>query len=75
MGISTKFTHADLLVMPDDGKWPEYWIVDAEQRAVEVFRLKEQGYWPAQTLHGQEALTSPLLPGFSLGPRDIFSSQ
>ncbi|HEV2491705.1 MAG TPA: Uma2 family endonuclease [Terriglobia bacterium] len=54
---------------------PEYWIVDAEERVVEVYRLTEQGYRPAQTLRGREALTSPLLPGFALSPQDIFPSQ
>ena len=54
---------------------PEYWIVDLEQRTIEVYRRTEQGFGRALTLHEQETLTSPLLPGFALSPRDIFPPQ
>ena len=48
----------------------EYWIVDTEQRAVEVFRLDGQTTRLAATLSVADALTSPLLPGFAL-PVDL----
>jgi Uma2 family endonuclease len=54
---------------------PEYWIVDLEQRAIEVYRRTEQGLGAAQTLHDHETLTSPLLPGFALSLRDVFPSE
>lgn len=54
---------------------PEYWIVDPEERVIEVYRLTEQGYRPAQTLAGQETLASPLLPGFALKVVDIFQTR
>jgi Uma2 family endonuclease len=54
---------------------PEYWIVDLEQRAIEVYRRTEQGFGLVQTLHEQDTLESLLLPGFALSPRDIFPSE
>jgi Uma2 family endonuclease len=54
---------------------PEYWIVDPEQRAIEVYRATSEGYQPAQVFQGPDALTSLLLPGFSLSLREVFSSQ
>lgn len=54
---------------------PEYWIVDLEQRMIEVYRRTGQGFGPAQTVQGQETLTSPLLPGFALNLLDIFPSE
>ncbi len=53
---------------------PEYWIVDPEQRAVEVYRLAQQASGPSQVLHEQETLTSPLLPGFVLEVGTIFQT-
>lgn len=43
----------------------EYWIVDWQRRAVEVFRRVEDDLRPVATLSGEDALTTPLLPGFS----------
>jgi Uma2 family endonuclease len=43
----------------------EYWIVDPENRTVEVYRLHEQLLDLAIILMEQDHLTSPLLPGFS----------
>ena len=51
---------------------PEYWIVDPEKNAVEVYRLKERSYQPPQVLGQDEILTSPLLPGLALALREIF---
>jgi Uma2 family endonuclease len=43
----------------------EYWIIDADNRAVEVYKLTELGLEPVATLIGKEVLTSGLLPGFA----------
>src|SRR3954447_5741126 len=43
----------------------EYWIVDWQQRSVEVYRRGEQILQHAETLSGDAPLTSPLLPGFT----------
>jgi Uma2 family endonuclease len=43
----------------------EYWIVDWVRRLVEVYRREGDALKPAATLHADDALESPLLPGFS----------
>jgi Uma2 family endonuclease len=52
---------------------PEYWIVDPEQKSIEVYRAGERRYELAHTFQEQEELTSPLLPGFVLAVIRIFS--
>lgn len=42
----------------------EYWIVDWMRRQVEVHRREHGGLTLVATLHPQDALESPLLPGF-----------
>ncbi len=43
----------------------EYWIVNWMQQFVEVYRREEAALKLSATLHADEALTSPLLPGFT----------
>ena len=43
----------------------EYWIVNLQQRAVEVFRRRDDRIELVAVLESSDALTSPLLPGFS----------
>lgn len=43
----------------------EYWIIDADERAIEVYRLRNGALEPAQTFRNEDEITSPLLPGFS----------
>lgn len=50
----------------------EYWIVDPDQQSVDVYRLAPQGYQLAQTCRRKDALSSSLLPGFSLPLGPIF---
>ncbi len=50
----------------------EYWIVDPENHTVEVFRLDRQSLKKIATLTGEDELTTPLLPGFSLIVNAIF---
>jgi Uma2 family endonuclease len=45
---------------------PEYWIVDLDNRAVEVYRLAQTGYPEPQRFLDPDILASPLLPGFAL---------
>jgi Uma2 family endonuclease len=42
----------------------EYWIVDSENRAVEVYRLANQSLELAAVLKDDQEITSPSLPGF-----------
>jgi Uma2 family endonuclease len=44
----------------------EYWRVDPDARAVEVYRLIPAGYPGTRSFSEEEFLSSPLLPGFEL---------
>lgn len=50
----------------------EYWIVDSEKRAVEIYRLGDGALDLAGTLTSEDEITSPLLPGFSCPVTNIF---
>ncbi len=50
----------------------EYWLVDPDQKAIEVYRLVEQGYLLAHTFHSGDILTSELFPGLGLPVTPIF---
>ena len=50
----------------------EYWIVDGENRAVEIYRLGTQGLALAAILRLGDEITSPLLPGFTCPVANIF---
>ena len=49
----------------------EYWIVDWQMRRVEVFR-REAALHLIETLHEQDTLASPLLPGFACVVGSLF---
>lgn len=51
----------------------EYWIVDGENRKVLIYRLQGDTYMEISRLGGNEPITSPLLPGFSLDVSLIFN--
>jgi Uma2 family endonuclease len=50
----------------------EYWIVDGENRAIEIHRLSTKGLELAAVLRVGDEITSLLLPGFSCPLADIF---
>ena len=50
----------------------EYWIVDGDNRAIEIYRLSAKGLELAVILRVGDEITSPLLPGFSCPLADIF---
>jgi Uma2 family endonuclease len=50
----------------------EYWIVDSENRSVEIYRLATQSLEFATILRNDESVTSPLLSGFSCPLSKIF---
>jgi Uma2 family endonuclease len=52
----------------------EYWLVDPEGKSVEVFRLKEEEYEPAERLGFGDTLTSPLFPGLRLSVASLWES-
>lgn len=50
----------------------EYWIVDAENRTVEVFRLAKGTLELASILRAEDEIGSALLPGFKCPVSDFF---
>lgn len=50
----------------------EYWIVDPENRSVEIYRRHVNQLAPACTLSGSDLLTSPELPRFSIPVASLF---
>jgi len=50
----------------------EYWIVDPEARAIEQYRLGDEGLELAATLTESDLLTTPLLPGFQVSVGELF---
>jgi Uma2 family endonuclease len=51
----------------------EYWIVDAENRLVQVYRLQKQQLENVATGRNGEEITTPLLPGFQLSVSTVFN--
>jgi len=52
----------------------EYWIVDSENRSVEIYRLTDQNLDLAVLLRNVDEITSPVLPEFSCPLAKIFES-
>jgi Uma2 family endonuclease len=50
----------------------EYWIVDWQQRKVEVYHRQEQTLHLVATLYATDTLTSPMLPGFACPVTQLF---
>ena len=50
----------------------EYWLVDPEERTIEVLGLTEAGFEPLATYSEADTLTSPLLPGLALPIKEVF---
>ena len=49
----------------------EYWLVDADAVAIEVYRLSGSQFVLASTATGRDAVQSPLLPELVLRPADL----
>lgn len=49
----------------------EYWIIDWQALVVQVYRRENAALALAATLHAEDELTSPLLPGFGCGVRTL----
>jgi Uma2 family endonuclease len=50
----------------------EYWIVDPDERSIEVYRVGSEGYGLLSKFHADEVLTSAMFPGLNIPLRDIF---
>jgi Uma2 family endonuclease len=53
-------------------KVPEYWLVDLDARAVTMLVLTPEGYEILASGFGDTMLTSRVLPGLALTPREVF---
>jgi len=51
----------------------EYWIVDPEARAIELFALHLDAFHAVQTASGSDRLRSPLLPDLDIAAADVFA--
>src|SRR5713226_5768925 len=51
----------------------EYWVVDTENRLVEVYRLQEDRLESVATPRNGDEITTPLLPEFRLSTSAIFN--
>ena len=51
----------------------EYWVVDSDNRQIEVYRLQNQRLESAGTFKNSDDLETPLLPGFKLAVNTIFN--
>ena len=50
----------------------EYWIVDPEEKIVEIYTLKENTFFLTNSLSVNDTLESPLLLGLKFRLSDIF---
>lgn len=50
----------------------EYWVVDPEQRVVEIYRTQDGSLELAGSFTNEELITSPLLPDFACAAAAIF---
>ncbi len=53
----------------------EYWIVDPEERAVEIYELAPEGFRLSRVFRNHETMTSALLPEFSLPVANLFPQE
>jgi Uma2 family endonuclease len=51
---------------------PYYWIVDPEARAVEAYRLAEDGYQLALRVTGRESVSLPPFPDLVFAPAALW---
>jgi Uma2 family endonuclease len=51
----------------------EYWLVDLQNRVIEVLVIKDRSLQPAATFKENEEIRTPLLPGFVCKVLDVFS--
>jgi Uma2 family endonuclease len=51
----------------------EYWIVDPQDRLVEVYRLRDARLESTATLRNGDEITTTLLPGFCMSVNSVFT--
>ena len=53
----------------------EYWLVDPERAAIEVYWLNQREFVRASVANGDEAVQSPLLPDLSIRPNELLVDE
>jgi Uma2 family endonuclease len=53
----------------------EYWVVDPMRLTVNVYRREGDAFARGKLLDRQDALSTPLLPGFALPLREVFAEE
>jgi len=51
----------------------EYWVVDSDNRQIEVYRLQGERLESAGSLKTSDEIDTPLLPGFKLAVNTVFN--
>jgi Uma2 family endonuclease len=51
---------------------PEYWIVDPEKEAIEIFQMRDGRYQASLEFGKKDVLSSSLLPGLSIPLSEVF---
>ncbi len=51
----------------------EYWVIDPQTRAVEIYRARNGMLDLAAMPTGRDAITTPLLPGWSMNAAELFT--
>jgi Uma2 family endonuclease len=54
---------------------PEYWFVDPAKKTIEVFVLKDSEYTSLGILHGEQILSSQLLPDLAVSVASFFGRE
>lgn len=54
---------------------PEYWVVDPDERAIEVFGLQDGQYTLRERVQWGEVLRSVVLPDFDVAVEDVFGTR
>ncbi len=50
----------------------EYWLVDPEDKSIQIFILKESKFFLSQQVEGEGEVTSSVIPGFRVSAQSIF---
>lgn len=50
----------------------EFWVVDPEEKTIEIYLLEKDSYKLIQSLTGKDALTSEVFPGLSINLNELF---
>jgi len=73
LSMNRKHDEITKLKLYDGFNVPEYWIADPKHDVVNVYRRRKAGLTLVEQVRTPAAITSPLLPGFSLPAQTLFT--